>query len=114
MRLFDVVLLEKESASGLEKSEVMDLFDLLSGKEGYPLEVQARSVESCAMGFIIPQAAEKLDYDYEKSGLYDYIADILDNMEKESPDCSYEYQGIRIWISRAFEKNPASAAFISV
>ena len=52
------------------------------------------------MGFICPECAELLDYDYEGSGLNDFIATILDDMEKESEDCQYEFKGIRIWLSR--------------
>lgn len=97
---FGIVLKEKNLVDGLTKGDVMDLFDMLSDTEAYPIELLAKEHESSAMGFITPAAAELCNYDYEKSGLHNFIADILDDMKKESEDCQYEFNGIKIWLSR--------------
>ena len=97
---YGIVLKEKYGVDGLIRSEVINLFDMLDNIEAFPIELQAREHESSAMGFITPEAAELFDYDYESSGLHDFIADILDDMEKESDDCTYEFKGIKIWLSR--------------
>lgn len=97
---YGIVLKEKTFVSGLTRNEVIVLFDSLDNTEAYPLELEARNSESTAMGFITSESAEVLDYDYETSGLRDFIATILDNMDNESPDCVYEFKGIRIWLSR--------------
>lgn len=97
---FQIVLKEKESVDGLTRSDVLDMLDMLDSTEVYPIELEAREHESVAMGFISPNAASKLWYNYESSGLHDYIAGILDDMEKESDDCTYEFKGICIWLSR--------------
>lgn len=53
------------------------------------------------MGFITPQAAEKLQYEYDQnSELGQYISSILDDMDKESDDCTYEFKNLKIWMSR--------------
>ena len=100
MKGYEIVLREKELISGLNRNDVRDLFDMLNGTEAYPIELEARQHECSAMGFITPSAAELLYYDYEESGLHDFIALILDNMENESNGCSYEFRGLTIWMSR--------------
>lgn len=97
---YDIVLREKPGNEGLTRNDVIDLFDILSDTEAYPIEIVATEHECSAMGFISPNAAERLDYNYRKSGLNGFIANILDDMEKESDDCTYEFMGIKIWLSR--------------
>lgn len=97
---FGIALIEKPGNEGLTRSDVIDLFDMLNGDEVYPIEIMAVEHESSAMGFISPDAAESLDYDYEKSGLNAFIAGVLDDMEKESGNCTYDFRGIKIWLSR--------------
>ena len=40
------------------------------------------------------------DYDYEKSGLRDFVASILDDMTKENDDHTYEFNGVNIYLDR--------------
>lgn len=97
---YGIVLREKEFTNGLTRNDVIDLFDMLNNTEAYPIELEARYHECSAMGFVTPEVAELFDYDYEESGLHDFIANILDDMENESDDCEYEFKGIKIWLSR--------------
>lgn len=98
--MYGLVLKEKACTDGLERNEVVDLFDMLDENTAYPIEISAYTQESAAMGFITSSAAERVDYDYETSGLRNYIAAILDDMERESNSCEYEFKGIKIWMSR--------------
>lgn len=98
--LYGIVLKEKESTYGLTRSDMIDLFNMLDNIEAFPIELEAKYHECSAMGFITPEAAELLDYDYEESGLHDFVALILDDMNKEADDCEYEFRGIKIWLSR--------------
>lgn len=95
---FGITLVEKPNVDGLTKAEVMEMYDQMNGDEAYPLEISG--CETSAMGFITPEAAEILDYDYEDSGLNDFVAVILDDMNNESEDGTYEFRGIRIHLSR--------------
>lgn len=95
---FGITLVEKPNVDGLTKAEVMEMYDQMNGHEAYPLEI--RGCETSAMGFITPEAAEILDYDYQESGLNDFVAVILDDMNNESEDGTYEFRGIRIHLSR--------------
>ena len=70
------------------------------GNVAYPIELSAYAQESSAMGFITSKAAEAIEYDYEYSGLHNFIALILDDMCRENDDCEYEFKGIKIWLSR--------------
>ena len=97
---FDIALLEKPGTEGLLRSEAADLYDLLPYDEAYPLEVPSKEHEGSAMGFISPEAAEKLSFDYEKSGLNGFVAGILDDMETETETWEYEYKGLHIYIGR--------------
>ena len=95
---FEITLVEKPNVDGLTKAEVMEMYDQMNGDEAYPLEI--RGCETSAMGFITPEAAKILDYDYQESGLNDFVAVILEDMNNESKDGTYEFRGIRIHLSR--------------
>lgn len=95
---FGITLVEKPNVDGLTKAEVMEMYDQMDGDEAYPLEISG--CETSAMGFITPEAAEILDYDYEESGLNDFVAVILNDMNNELEDGTYEFRGIRIHLSR--------------
>lgn len=97
---YGIALKEKEFLSGLTRNDIVDLFDMLDNVEAFPIELEAKQHESSAMGFITPEVAKLLDYDYETSGLHDFIATILDQMDSETRDCTYEFCGIKIWLSR--------------
>lgn len=94
---FDVVLIEKPGEEGLNKDEMLFLFDLIEG-EAYPMEVMATQVESSAMGLITAKAARKLNFEY--SCLEHTIASILDDMSLETPAGIYEMQGLKVRILR--------------
>lgn len=98
--MYGLVLKEKACTDGLSRNEVMDLYDMLDESAAYPIELSAYTQESTAMGFITTKAAEKVDYDYEASGLHEYIASILDDMDREHKTCEYECKGIKIWLNR--------------
>lgn len=98
-RKFGIALKEKPGMDGLTKQDVAELYDMLDGEEAFPLELEPDFVESSAMGFITPEAAEALEYEYQ-TGLREFVVNILDDMENESEDGTYEYKGIRIHLSR--------------
>lgn len=100
-RYFEIALIEKPGCEGLTKSEVMDLHDMLSRPEAFPVEIGDINGNSSAIGFITPQAAEELQYEYgQDSELGQFISSILDDMNKESEDGTYEFQGLKVWMSR--------------
>ena len=106
MTTYGIALIEKPGEDGLDKEDLQLLYGLVSGiysngsTQVYPIELSAREHESSAMGFITPKAAETLDFDYETSGLHDFVASILDDMEKERKDKHYQFKGIDIYLSR--------------
>lgn len=98
---FELALIEKPGCKGLTKAEVMDLYDMLSQPEAYPVEIGDVDGNIAAIGFITPQAAEELQYEYgQDSELGQFISSILDDMEKESEDGTYLFKNLRIWMSR--------------
>lgn len=77
------------------------MFDMLSELEAYPMEIENVLGESVAMGFISCWAAQQENYLYrEESGLGKFVSSILGDVNKESENCIYEYQGLKIWLSR--------------
>lgn len=96
--MFDIALREKDLDSGLTKTDILDLYEMVKEEECYPVEFLGEF--SAAMGFISTGAAEMLNYDYETSGLADFIKGILNNMERENADSSYKFQNLKVWISR--------------
>lgn len=97
-KLFDVAFLEKSCVDGLTRSEAMDLYDMLSENEAYPIEIENPYGESSAMGFITPSASEKMDYDHK--GLDQFVGKILGDINLENENGVYEFQGLRIYLSR--------------
>ena len=98
--MYGLVLREKYGIEGISRNDVVELFDMLDSTEAFPIELSSYEHENVAMGFITPRAADLVDYDYENSGLREYISSILDDMERESDTCEYEFKGIKIWLSR--------------
>lgn len=108
---YDVVLLNKPFGLpgraygyGLTKRDVLNLFDLLTDYEAYPIEIHAKGHESSAMGFISAAAAHKIDYEYmtvnEPGGLYEFVARILDDMENKSVPLVFMFKGLKVWLGR--------------
>lgn len=97
---FDIVLLEKSvhECGGLSKKEVMKLYDLLKSETGFPLEVDNLGGASTAIGFITPEAGDKLDWSYKS--LNKFVGDILADMELEKDDHIYRHKGLKIWLDR--------------
>lgn len=100
---FGISLKEKPHDEGLLRAEITDLYDMLSGVDAIPMEVQGEY--SSAMGFINLTDAEILDYGYNAgSPVYEFVKEILDDMRNETPSGEYvfEYHGneIRIYLSR--------------
>ena len=85
---YNIVLKEKPLDEGLNKSEVMDLYDLLSGTDAIPIEIQGEC--ATAMGFINLTDAEFMNYDYTE--LENVVKSVLNDMNNENPDCEYEVE----------------------
>lgn len=100
MKNYDIAMIEKPFEDGLTRTDIQVLLDWINGEEVYPIEICAEDHECSAMGFITADAADQLDFDYEMSGLEAFVANILDDMNNESEDCSYEFKGLKIWLSR--------------
>lgn len=98
--MYDIVLIEKPGELGLTKAEVMDMYDSLNGDEAYPIEIYNCGGGSSAMGFISAIAAETIDYDYEASGLNKFIGEILGDVTLENPLGVYEFEGLKIFLTR--------------
>lgn len=98
---FALVLYERYGETGLGRQEVIELLDKLDEDiEVFPIEITANEHESSAMGFITARFASTLNYDYDDSGLTKFVAEILDDMEKESPNGEYIFKGHRILLTR--------------
>ena len=96
---YEIALIEKPGNEGLTRNEMLDLFDMLSRPEAYPIEIGDVNGNSTAIGFITPQAAEELQQEYgQDSELGRFISSILDDIDKESEDCTYTFKDLRIWI----------------
>ena len=95
---YDIVLKRKFLENGLTKEEVVELCEKLIEDEFLPLQLDAKYSDSSALGFITPNAARLLEYDYVDAGLLDYISLLLDIDESENNE--YEFRGIKIWFCR--------------
>lgn len=98
--LYGIALKEKQAPEGLNEAEILELFQKLVDPVGYPIEIEAKSHECSAMGFIAKGTAEKLNYDYGLSGLCSFIGNILDDMNNENEKGEYVFEGIPVWLNR--------------
>lgn len=96
---FDIILIEKPCTTGLTKVEILKLCNYFEN-EIYPIEIEAKRAECSAMGFITNEAADSLDFDYAASGLNDFVALILDDMNNESETEAYIFRGLKIKLIR--------------
>ena len=84
----NVALREKPHDEGLTLPEVTELYQMLpDGTEAVPVEFQGEY--STAMGFIDIETADRMDYIYTE--LNEYVKEILDDMDMESPDGRYMF-----------------------
>ena len=84
----NVALWEKPHDEGLKLSEVTELYQMLpDGTEAVPVEFQGEY--STAMGFIDIETADRMDYIYTE--LEEYVKEILNDMDMESPDGRYMF-----------------------
>lgn len=97
---FALVLHEKPIYDGMTHTEAIDLIDMLGDHEFLPIEIEAKFHESIAVGFITMDFADKVNFDYEGSGLNAFIANILDDMDNEHDDCIYTFKDCKIWLTR--------------
>ena len=84
---YNIVLMEKPLDEGCSKDEYVAMLDLLSGPEAIPLDVEGEC--SAAMGFINLLDAEWMDFELDP--LKKFIKTILDDVDAESPDGTYEF-----------------------
>ena len=94
----DICLIEKPCSCGLNSIEFSRLSKEFGDREVIPVEFEAKEHECSAMGFITMESADALGYDYR--GVAEYIASILDDMDLEHEDGMYEFQGIKIKLTR--------------
>lgn len=95
---FDIVLLEKPEGEGLTRSECMDLFDILKGVKGCPIEIGQANGTSFAMGFVAMTAVDRFYSEYTLG--QQYIREILNDMRLEHEDGCYTWNGLDIYLSR--------------
>jgi hypothetical protein len=101
MAKLGINLIEKEGEDGLTYKDILELMEPIKEEEVFPVEFFAKEHESVAMGFITVEAANQIDFDYdEESDLSAFIASILDDMDNETEDGKYEFEGILIQITR--------------
>lgn len=99
MAKYDIVLLGKPGETGLVKSEILTLCDMLLTEEIYPVEIGNINGTSSAMGFITTSAAEKLQYEYDQSSdLGKFVSNVLNDTTLESEFGIYEFEGLKIWL----------------
>ncbi len=94
MKKYDIALIESDGC--LTKDSYNALADMVDGERMIPIEIEAAHAECSAMGFISEKAADQLDFDYD--GLRKYLGSIMDDINLENPEYTYEYEGLSIYM----------------
>ena len=84
---FGAAFIQKPLDEGLERNEVLDLFDMLKGVSGIPMEVQSEN--TVAMGFVNRTDAKLMNYDMRK--LEEFVRNIISDVENENSSECYEF-----------------------
>lgn len=99
---FDIVLIETPVDTGLTRSQVIDIIDMIGEDEFLPITINNPNMASDATGFIAYSVADLLNFDY--SSIEEYMQPILEDVTKESESNAYTYsyanQDISIFLSR--------------
>ena len=93
---FDVVFFERELNKGLSRIEIDNLLNICRGNEVIPLEIQGEN--SVAMGFISLDMAKSMNYVYDD--LEWRVKQILDDMDQETENHTYEYDVYKMFLDR--------------
>ena len=96
-------LFEKDASSGYTEADVMEILRELrhlGGLQLIPVNIEGDS--SVAFGFMAYAAAdEMLNFAVEQGSDYaNKVAEVLDDMEKETPDGVYDFCGVRTKLFR--------------
>lgn len=91
---YDIVLIESDGC--LLKDSYIALMEMVNGDRMIPIEFEAKHAECSAMGFISEEAADQLEFDFD--GLRDYLGRIMDDMNLENSEYTYEYEGLSIYM----------------
>ena len=87
---------EREFDKGLSRIEIDNLLNICKGDEVIPLEIQGEY--SVAMGFISLDMAESMNYVYDD--LEWDVKQILNDMDRETEDHTYEYDIYKMFLDR--------------
>jgi hypothetical protein len=99
MKKIGLATYQMEGERGLRAKDISELLLKLDNEsEVYPIEIMAKEQECSAMGFIDREFADTLDFEYDTSGLNDFVASILDDVNLENPDGIYSFKGYDIFI----------------
>lgn len=92
----DIVLKKKTYIEGLTKEEILFLLEFLEEElEIFPIELEDAESECSAIGFISVDAASSLNYDYDGSGLRDFV-----NVAMKCGGTEFNFNGISVYISK--------------
>ena len=103
---YDMVLLERPLDKGLSLEEVARILSFVDDSNFIPVEIQGEN--SSAMGFIGTKKADQIEYEYlEGSNLFNFVQEIMEDVEKERPDCTYRFKSskkvsLKILLTRDF------------
>lgn len=96
--MYDIVLIEKESLTGLTKEDIKFLFEKCNDLAVFPVQYSGKKYSNVALGFISEEAADKIDYCYDlDSALNDFIALILD---ETYTTCEFEFCKLSVFMLR--------------
>lgn len=102
MKDIHVILHEKPFMEGLDRTEAIDMIDALINPSSFvPIEIEAGCHDSSAMGFIDTDVLNELsDENNSIEKMKEFIAGILDDMEKETEDGMYVFNKYNIYMTR--------------
>ena len=91
---YDIVLIKKPYIEGITREETSSLWELLEDDiEVLPIEIEDGEAACSVMGFITVDAASMLNYDYNNSGLKDFVI-----VAMNCGDNYFNFNGINIYL----------------
>lgn len=98
---FDIALVEHHCDDGITADNIVQLSCLVKGNEFMPIHIDSDISSSYAYGFVTMEIADKMEDNIDfADNLAEFIINILSDMNNESLDETYEFQGAKVVIAR--------------
>ena len=100
MAKYDCVLVQRSDEDGMYASEIMEILDIMELKDSDEVDfVRIEGDSSISMGFILMEAAARIDFQVGKdSGFENSVKRVMNDTRLETENHLYDFAGINTYM----------------